>query len=636
MPPNFQKIKILGAVFLPLIISIAIYSNTFDSPFVFDDLPNITENKPLTSLDPSYFLTWEKIAKRSLSYLTFMLNYKWHGIDTTGYHVVNILIHSLVGTLIFLLLNVIDKLSSVFKLVHHKKYVFLLISLIWLVNPVHTQSVTYIVQRMNSLATLFYLLSWVFYLKGRFNQIQKRKRYISLLFSGSVLCFFLALASKQNAVTLPIIILLTEFILIEKSHRLGFKKRYLFGAGLFMVFLCLIMVQNFNLMDYILAGYERRDFTLEERLLTQLRVVLFYIYQIVFPHPSNLNLEHDFSLSHGLLAPPTTLIGFVVILGLLILAWVMRNKQPIFSFCVFGYFTALSIESSFIALEIIFEHRSYLPSIFVLTGLLFYLNRFLPTKVFFAFSLCVFCLFSFWTYERNKTWKDEITLLEDCVQKSPNKSRPVYNLANAYADAGRSEKAIKWYKKAVGLAPEFASYRTNLAIELTKTGNYEEAEKHLLAALKIQPDYSYSLNAMANLYRKMGDLNKAEAFYKKNVSLNSEDYAANRDYANFLMQEGQFNQAIPFYHKVLKLEKNHDILNNLGSACAASGNLAQGIYYMIQAVQLAPDNMEYRNNLDRMVKSWRQAAQNAKTGQTEEAKALEDKINQALRMIEVK
>jgi hypothetical protein len=114
-------------------------------------------------------------------------------------------------------------------------------------------------------------------------------------------------------------------------------------------------------VEKILSGYKARDFTPAQRVLTQFRVVIFYITLLIFPHPSRLNLDHDFPISNSLIDPVTTILSIGVIVGLMGLAIYKGKKERLLSFCILWFLANLVIESSVIGLEIIFEHRMYLP-----------------------------------------------------------------------------------------------------------------------------------------------------------------------------------------------------------------------------------------------------------------------------------
>jgi protein O-mannosyl-transferase len=357
-------------------VAFLVYSNTFSVPFQFDDRPNITQNPNIQIK----VLTWDRIEKmihytykesiRVFSYFTFALNYYFGELNVFGYHLVNFLIHVFAGVSLygFLMLTFnLPSLKDQYGAISYKTALFT--SLIFIAHPIQTQSVTYIVQRMASLGGMFYLLAFVLYIKGRLVHGKPRFFY----WSGAVLIYLLGVFSKENVAILPFFIALYEFYFFQNLDLSNKGKKILLiliGA------LCVLGVIGLLLwgkryLDVISEGYQYRTFTMSERVLTQFRVVLYYLTLLVFPLPSRLNLDHDFPLSRTVLDPPSTLISIVIILCLIGYGIRVAKKRPLVSFCILWYFGNLAIESSIFPLEMVFEHRLYLPSIgpFLLFGL---------------------------------------------------------------------------------------------------------------------------------------------------------------------------------------------------------------------------------------------------------------------------
>src|SRR4030042_764482 len=245
-------------------VALLAYSNTFHVPFHFDDRPNITEN-PNVQIK---VFTWDRLERlvkntykesiRIFSYFTLALNYYFGELNVFGYHLVNFFIHVASGIFLYWFLILTFNLPSLKEKYGSISYkVALFSSLIFICHPIQTQSVTYIVQRMSSMAGMFYLLSLILYIKGRLSFGRPRLFY----FGGMVL-----------------------------------GQRYI---------------------NVIIEGYQYRTFTMSERVLTQFRVVLYYLSLLLYPHPSRLNLDYDFPISKSILDPPTTLISLLIVGGLI-------------------------------------------------------------------------------------------------------------------------------------------------------------------------------------------------------------------------------------------------------------------------------------------------------------------------------
>ena len=314
----------------------------------------------ITGVSPLLDILFSKEIGRRIGYVSFALNYYFGGFNTFGYHLVNVIIHILNGLVLFLLSYTILTLPLDEKKGRGNAFkIAFLGSFIWLVHPIQTQAVSYIVQRLTSLSSLFFLLSLLFYIKGRV--IHSSKRVV--LFLLSLLFGLLALGTKQNAATLPFFIVLSEFFFFQpQSFKMDKKKLgfILLLGGIFVLISWIYLGSDF--ISRLALQYEKREWTPIERMMTQWRVVIFYISLLIYPHPSRLNLDHDFSVSHALFSPPTTILSLLFIIGFLCLAIFSMRRNRLLAFAIFWFFGNLVIESSIIPLELVFEHRVYLPS----------------------------------------------------------------------------------------------------------------------------------------------------------------------------------------------------------------------------------------------------------------------------------
>ncbi len=358
-------------------VALVAYSNTFSVPFHFDDYPNIVHN-PLVQMRT---VTWEGLSRlirytykestRFFSYFTLALNYYFGGTDVFGYHLVNLIIHVASGIFLYWLLILtfnLPALKETYGPISYKAALFA--SLIFIAHPIQTQSVTYIVQRMASLGGMFYLLSMLLYVKGRRSTGGSRFLY----FGGVVLSYLLGVFTKENLAILPVFLALYEFYFLQNmdlSPR-G-RKTVLVIVGILLALGALgFAVWGRRYIQVTIEGYQTRPFTMSERVLTQFRVVLYYITLLAFPLPSRLNLDYDFPVSRTILDPPTTLVSILIVAGLLAYSIWAAKKRPMVSFWILWYFGNLVIESSIFPLEMVYEHRLYLPAVgpFVLFSLL--------------------------------------------------------------------------------------------------------------------------------------------------------------------------------------------------------------------------------------------------------------------------
>jgi tetratricopeptide (TPR) repeat protein len=623
---------------LIFIVTVALsYSNTLDTPFVFDDTQNIKDNPHirLTGLDIKKITDAgfkSPCPNRPFANISFAMNYYLDWYDVTGYHIVNTAIHFINAILIYLfsyitLLLLSGDASALQKRQRLWQYHIpaFIASLLWLSHPIQTQSVTYIVQRMNSMSVMFYMLSLLFYIYGRLTTTVF-KRW--LLFIGCIVSWIVSLGSKEIAITLPVIVFLYEWFFFQDLN-LGFIKRsFKFWIGPVVIFaiFALFFYLGADPMDKILKGYENRDFSLYERMLTQFRVVVFYISLLFYPHPGRLNLDHDIEVSHSLFDPITTLFSMLLIIGLILFAVItlIRYKKSeadnlkdisryglLLSFCILWFFINLALESSIISLEMAFEHRVYLPSVSfflaISTGVFLFVSRLgrantkadKPTRmaVFISF-LTISLLLVITTYQRNKVWHNALTLWQDCVKKSPNKARPHNNLGHFYMKKGFLNQASSQLEKALNIDPLYVKAHNNLGLVYDKKGLYDKAVAQYQEALRIDPKFIYPYINLGVIYKEKGLLDEAVKEHKKALKINPNIAVIYNNLGEIYREKGMIDRAINECQKALKIDPNFaSVFNNLGILYNSKGLLDEAITYYQRALEVNPNHPIAHYNL---------------------------------------
>jgi tetratricopeptide (TPR) repeat protein len=546
------------------------YSNTFTSPFHFDDLQNIKESPTAHQLVDEDITLTEAVLEsyctnRPIANVSLLLQYALHGENVMGYHVVNLVIHMAAGLLLYWITKTTLTLPAAGGFKEDEAcWLALFSALLWFLHPVQTQSVTYIVQRMNSQAAMFYLLALFLYVRGRLRVMSGRTGWPWFL--GCALSGLLALGSKEIAATLPVFLFLYEWFFFQDLKGAWLKRSlpYLLGV-LVLVGLAALVYLGPNPKATLLSGYERRDFTPGERVLTQFRVVLYYVSLLVYPHPSRLNLDHDFPVSHSLTEPMTTLFAMGAVVGLLAMAGVLARRHRLLSFAILWFFGNQVIESSVVCLELVFEHRMYLPSMFFFVPLVILTRRlFKDNRIFIGGLTAVAMLFGVWTYQRNIVWADSVSLWADCAKKSPNKLRPQYNLGTNLARRSRLDEASSAFRAALRVKPDDTKSHFNLANVLVHQGRLDEAIHHYQEAIRTRPQYPEAETGIGVALARQGKLDEAIAHYEKALRMHPLD---------------------PVTHK------------NLGFALARQGRYGEGVKHYEEALRLKPDDEEARKNL---------------------------------------
>ena len=582
-----------------------LYSNTLESPFVFDDTRRILDNSDirLQELSVDNLLNaaiGENSARsRPIGNISFALNYYFHKYELVGYHIVNIFIHILTGILLWLILKKTLSLESVRADVSHGDWIALFAAMLWLVHPVQTQTVTYIVQRLTGLAAMFSLLSFLFYLKGR---LTAKIGYRWAWFSGAVLGWFLALGCKQNAAMLPFFIFLYEWYFFHDLSSKWFKQNFKY---------MIIIVAVFLLVSFIFLGtkpierlalindYANKEFTISERVMTQFRVVVYYISLVFYPHPSRLNLDYDFPLSYSLTNPISTLPALIILIGLIVLGIYLAKNRRLLSFCIFWFFGNLLIESSVIPLALIFEHRLYLPTMLlplipVILGYRYIKFVWLRAGLLFL----AVAVLSMWTYQRNQVWENDLTLWTDVVKKSPNKARPRVNLGRALADLDRLEEAKPHYLRALELDPNMEEAHYNMGLLLLEQAKITEAVGYYRKALQIKPNYDKAHLNLGVALEKLGKKDEAKQHYRIAFEINPNLLNAINNLAIVLLKEGKSDEAIEYFRKALRIDPNYVLArNNLGAELLKQGKTDEAREQLTAALSLDPNLPDAHYNM---------------------------------------
>ncbi|MDR3553539.1 MAG: hypothetical protein P4L55_02165 [Syntrophobacteraceae bacterium] len=511
-----QKVRTRWKRALPSLLCLVIalmifsaYSNTFGSPPYLDDFHSFVNVKAfyLHSLSISDLLALSRTQfgwTRFLPDVTFALNDYFGGSRLIYFHAVNILIHLLAFFAVFWLARLVITAEVLFSSVRnpcstgldeapggpqttkspaalsalwsegddHSRspeffgYLSLCVAAIWALSPVQTSAVTYLVQRMASMQALFFTLSAACFIKARL--LSKKKRRTAPVFY--FLCALNGLCaglSKENSATLPVVLAVIDIWFFDSAwikkgldslRKTGWKLR---------VFASVALLSSFGFafstsLIRIFSRYSTRDFTLMQRLLTEARVVVWYMSLLLWPAPSRLSMQHDPRLSTSLFSPLTTLPAILFIAALVFLAVRFRKKFPVITFGIIWFFLNLVIESTIIPLELVFEHRLYLPSVGfylavvpLLALLLRKTAKGLP-RVEYAkavFSLLLVCasFFSIMTFLRNGTWKDTLTIHQDTMEKAPLDARANADYANTLCQFGMYDEALEYAQKALML-----------------------------------------------------------------------------------------------------------------------------------------------------------------------------------------
>lgn len=445
----FRAIVFSGLLLIALASAFWVYSSGLSGPFVFDDAPNVQFNRfiaiqgiSLNSLTEAAGSSGSSRLGRPLSMVSFALNYYMTGLDPFYFKLTNLMIHLANGLGIFfltlLLLNVSQRENQLRLDMVQLRTISLAVAAAWLLHPFNLTGVLYVVQRMTSLSAFFSIWGLVLFLWGRIRLSKGRGGVVPVL--ASFLVFTpLAVLSKESGALLPVFMLLTEVVFFSFRVADAPARKLLLGCYLLFMVIPIIGLLGYTAAypHWLLAGYENRDFTLAERLMTEARVLWFYLWQIVLPSNAQMGLYHDDIVnSTGLLKPVSTLVSIVGILVLLGGAFVLRKKASLLSFGILFFFAGHVLESTLLPLDIAYEHRNYLPMVGILLPMFYYLLNpsihpgFLGLRRTGAVLLIV--LFAFGTYMRANDWSNPYDFALAEYQHHPDSVRANLELAHFY------------------------------------------------------------------------------------------------------------------------------------------------------------------------------------------------------------
>jgi tetratricopeptide (TPR) repeat protein len=574
------------------ILVMGAYANSFSAAWQFDDKTNITGNLwirntslNLTSLVQA--MVQDHKQNRFFSNLTFALNYYFNRDRVGGYHLVNLLWHLAASGLVFCLLRVTFRRAGL--PAKRRDLAALLAAAVWAVHPLQTQAVTYIVQRQTVMASALMLGTLLAYIAGREARSRSLKRAFYLAAGLSLL---LALCSKEIAFVTPVLLLFYELYFFQNFSS-AFLRRQRPAVVSALIFLSLLLTISLRpaVRSLIFSGYQQYPFTPGQRLLTELRVLWQYLGLILWPLPSRLSVEHDPLLSTSLFHPWTTLPAIAAWLCLLAAAIRYARRYPLLSFALLWYLANLFLESSFIPLDLMFEHRLYLPSLALITPLIAAPVFFLHQRR--AAGVClgaIIVMFILGTLSRNHVWQTESSLWKDCIRKAPLKPRSYLGLGTVYWQEGEKDRAIATYHQALKLDPANAEAYFNLGCCYLQDDSYGPALADFSKAIALRPDYLQALNNRGNLYRLMGETDRALLDYGWALASNPYFLQAYLGRANTYLARGQEDLALADYSKVLELDSTHAEAHfNRGNIYLNQGQLPRAIADYDQALASNPN-----------------------------------------------
>ncbi len=638
-------------------LGILVYSNTFHYTFHFDDFTYIADNSAIKNIQILQSI-WNYYPCRFITFLSLALNYHFNGLNVFSYHLFNIAVHLGSAILVWWLTLLTFSTPAIKKekIARHANVIALFAGLVFVSHPVQIEAVSYICQRAASMATLFYLTSLCFYVKWRLLQNsalaiepkQPFKKIATLptaphndtrrkfFYICSLITAIAAMFTKEIAITLPLMILLYESCFFSRRAINGifinWKSITPFLLTLFIIPVVMLLTKSilFHEIQGITQGPE--GISPMHYLLTQFRVMVTYIRLVFLPF--NQNLDYDYPIFKSILELPV-LTGFLFLITILLFAKHLFSKYRLVSFSILWFFLTLLPESSLLPeKDIIYEHRLYLPlvgfSIFLVSSMYYVIDTYWSSsrtlvvtrhseskgrrilrhlkilrfaqddkrlKMMVALTIIVAC-YAILTYQRNKVWKNEFTLWNDTVQKSPHKGRPYMSRGSEYFQQGDFTKAISDYDKAIELSPDYMIVYIDRAVAYSKQGKLTEAIRDLNKAIEINPHREEPYFNLGNFFADQGNHIQAIQGYTKAIEINPNRAQSYSHRGDSYAKQGNDIQAISDYTRAIEIDPSFaEAYNNRGSVYARQGNYSQAILDYSTSLEINPQFAEAYSNL---------------------------------------
>jgi tetratricopeptide (TPR) repeat protein len=585
--------------FIPLLVVAAgllAYYNSFTGPFIFDDVSSIPQNPTIRHLWP----IWQPLSPpvavgitvdgRPLINLSLAVNYAFGGVKVWGYHALNLTIHILAGlTLLGIVRRTLQQPSLRERFGAAANGLALAVAVLWTVHPLQTESVTYVVQRTESLTGLFYLLTMYCFIRGAASSHPWR------WYGWCVTACALGMACKEVMVSAPLMVMLYDRTFLSGSFREAWRPRrrlYLALAGTWILLAYLVTSTGGR---HGSAGFGFKAITPFRYGLTQPGVITHYLRLAFWPRPLCLDYAWPIARTATDVWPGLIVVG--ALLAATIWAW---RRKPALGFLGAWFFIILAPTSSFIPIaDVAFEHRMYLPLAAVVTLIVMGIHTVLgrrSVEVFLAVAVALGVL----TWRRNQDYRSDIAIWLDTVNKLPNNARAHENLGVALEDAGRLQEAVGHLEQVLRTHPDSANGHYNLGMTLVRLGRVEEGIAHYEQLLRRKPDDAEAHYNLGNALMRLGRAGEAIEHYEQALRIKP-DYAEAHNYLAFaLIQQGKAQEAIAHWEEALRIKPDYaEAHNNLAIALIQQGKPQEAIAHWEEALRIKPDYADAQINLAR-------------------------------------
>lgn len=593
-------------VFLCLLVAAyVLYSASLQSDFHFDDYAYIVESKAIRDISYCLNSLWSNLLNPDymLVTLTFAVNYFFHGLEPAGYYLFNIVLHAINSYIVFLLVKyLLNRYQSRASLQYWgNTLVPVTISGLFLVHPLAVNSVAYASQRHGLMASCFYLLGVYCFLQARDRKgRQALANYFMLL-----VCFWAAVHCKPMTLTLPLMLLVAEFVLVRGVGDTCSKQMILYGGG---VLACLTLFVTYGVhkglfsSDSALVGFVSSSlWSPWHHFLTESSVFLHYLKLILLPLPQWMSVDHVFPVVTRI--TPGVWLSWLFHAGIFLSGFVLLRKGcRVGAFGLAWFYTTLVPPYLVLPIQdVMVEYKTYLPCIGILItmgSVLAYGVRKPGRKVCLVATLVIFSLFIIVSYERKVAFKSENTLWTDVLKKYPENERAYNNRGLSYLKKGQYERARQDFEMALSLSPDYTPALSNLGDVYKEMEDFNKAKKYYSRYLNLQPDDPDGYQRLAVLYGKRGMWELAAVLYRKSWKLRPFDISVMYNLGLALGNSGEVLEAEKVLLELLSRKHDHvDSVATLGALYLQGGSNEKALRFLERSLEIQPDHMQALYNL---------------------------------------
>ena len=603
--PPAPRWHLFVACSLIVLAVLAVYGNSLGGPFIFDDELWIMKNPTIRQLWPIGPVLWPPAGTiycgRPVLNLSLALNHSFSGLEVWSYHAANLAIHLIAGLALFGIVRrtLLARKAGTWR-VHATPLAFFS-ALLWAVHPLQTESVTYVIQRAESLMGMFYLLTLYCFIRGTEDSAAGNQRAENgnrrssfFWFLGSVFCCVLGMATKEVMVSAPLMVFLYDCTFAAGSFREAWRRRWrvhLALAGTWLV------------LGVLMSGLGGRGvgtglgFTWWTYALTECPAVVHYLSLAIWPHPLVIDYG-DEAVRHIAEVAPYGLILLALVAATVIALW----RRPTWGFIGAWFFVILAPTSSVVpvAFQPMAEHRMYLPLAGVAVSAVLGVHAWLGRR---GAVVCGALVLGFGaiTVARNRDYRSVLAIWNDTVEKQPGNPRAQYYLGLTLAQTGRVSEALAHFQEAAHLKQDYADAYNNVGTSLFLLGRVPEAVEQYEKALAFKPVYPDAERNLGAALFNLGRFEEAARHFQAAVRLQPEDVAAHTSLAAAFARLGRTPEAIAQCEAALRLRPDDARIHcDLANMLVRVGRLADARSHYEQALRIDPNLAEARNNLVRL------------------------------------